>query len=120
MEALRLLFLLFFITLFGCAYTLTPDQREWRRHIDAENWRSCVALYRDSGVYTLHIGHTHDLHRGKRKIITNTDYFNLRSDLKDNLCRMYLRGYWIEYGSYGTPDKIVKESNGETKQVEQE
>lgn len=73
----------------GCATQLTPEEREWRRGIDAENWRLCEMVYQRQNVVIVS-DHPHVRHRRHRP-------HEIQSDLVANQCRRVLKEYWAEY-----------------------
>lgn len=76
-----------FLIFLGCATTITPEEREWREAIDAENWKMCEYAYQKAGRPTIHY-HLHGHH---------VRSWMIRDDLGDNHCKSVLGKYWIEY-----------------------
>ena len=76
----------------GCE-TLSPEEREWNRAIDLENWQRCAYVYAQNGGITVHVNHSHKRHADWN----DTDYWYVRSDLVHNICRSILRNQWIHY-----------------------
>lgn len=77
----------------GCA-TTDPEQAEWDRAMDYENWRTCMAVYEQLGAYSVHYDHSHN---GKHKRSVPR-WEDVKRDLLDNNCRTILRqaGLWAE------------------------
>ena len=95
---MKIVIVLLALLMAGCATTLTEEEqqekafeREWKRGIDAENWRMCELMYKQAGKQTLHVDHQHN-RRGPPR------HWEIKSDLMYNQCRMYLKKeYWAEY-----------------------
>lgn len=85
---LLLFFFAFLVGLGGCA-TYTPEEREWRQGIDAENWTLCQLAYRQAGKPTWS-KHDHRRHLPHRS-------HEIAEDLMVNNCRMVLGEQWIDY-----------------------
>ena len=74
----------------ACAtQNLSPEEVEWRRHVDQQNWLLCQYVYKKSNAI-LRSDHVHI--KGRRHTPQE-----VRSDLMKNNCRLVLRDYWIEY-----------------------
>ena len=74
------LWLLVILALTGCASTLTPEEREWRAAIDAENWALCERVYREARV-----------------MIVYTEPSMVKRDLVVNECKRVLGDYYADY-----------------------
>ena len=82
--------ILLLTTVFGCASyePLTPEELEYNRNADVENWQLCMQiLERQQHVRTYHDNHEH-------KIPWRVKHWMLESDLRDNHCRILLGDYW--------------------------
>lgn len=80
---------LIFLFLGGCATQgLTEEEKEWRRHVDRENWFLCEKAYQQSGT-TMWFDHKHD---------PDTEPpVELKMDLGRHMCKSILKQYWVEY-----------------------
>lgn len=94
-------FLLMILLLIGCV-TLTPEEKvaraernEWRHQIDWENWAMCDYAYRQAGVYTVHLNHSHG--KWGRRSARGITHWDIKSDLRNNNCHAILRNSWIHY-----------------------
>ena len=77
------------IVLLSACESLSPDEIEWRRQIDNENWLLCQQVFKQGNAYTV-TSHEHRRHRAHRP-------HEVKEDLADNFCRTNLKEYWIEY-----------------------
>lgn len=102
---MKIIIFIAMLTLFGCASAtkgMTPDEIEYyyanRDAIDGANWRNCQIIYHEIGHPTIHIGHQHDgRHPDKHKPIMRKR-FDMKDDLRDNVCKMMIADeYWEEY-----------------------
>lgn len=112
MNRFIVMILVFFMA--GCAITLTEEESvefcpngeeaclaealekkieqkrfemDYNRGIDLDNWTTCLRIYEALGEITYHINHTHSRTRAKRRI----DPWDVKSDLRNNNCRMVIR-----------------------------
>lgn len=77
------------LALVGCV-TLTPEEQEWRRHIDQVNWDLCQQVYEQTNVQLANSSHLHG-----RNVKHHP--WMVKEDLSRNSCKMVLRGYWAHY-----------------------
>lgn len=97
MVGLRSLILVLFLA--GCV-SYTPEQIEWRRSIDHENWYNCEQAYNATlGAWTYHRNHIH------KRLGRRVRHWHIKDDLAWNNCRIVLGNEWIEYGLYGKGTK---------------
>jgi len=83
------------VLLFACTTTpLTEEEKEWRWQTDAENWLMCELVYKNSNAPTIHYDHRH---RSDGTVYHMNKQAAIRLDLMMNMCRLYLKDYWIEY-----------------------
>lgn len=82
------------LAIMGCS-TMTPEQVEWKRAMDYENWNTCMAVYEAHGVHTVHMDHSHSGIRNKGR---TPRWEHVKADLRDNNCRIMLKqaGLWAE------------------------
>jgi hypothetical protein len=82
-----------FLLLCGCAgQAKTPEQIEYNRQIDLQNWELCMRVYERSGQPTYHFGHSHQ-HRTTPNQLS--DY--VKQDLIVNGCKSVLKHYWADH-----------------------
>ncbi len=85
----------------GCASAtkgMTAEEKEYyydhRDTIDAQNWRNCER----ASEYTRHINHQHGGRHGDRSKSRGRVRWETKADLRDNSCRLVLRGEkWEKY-----------------------
>ena len=78
--------LLFFV-LTGCASNLTPEEIEWNKQVDLDNWHMCQVAIAQAKDMTIHINHSHRWDRNRP--------LDIRSDLAINQCWERIGDHWI-------------------------
>ena len=93
MDVLKVLFVVFALSLGTSCANVSPDVAEYRRSVDRENYELCTTAYKANRTLFLHVDHLHPLEGA----IGMPEVHAIRHDLAVNNCHQVLGEYWAEY-----------------------